>query len=287
MGGCLWTERHAYFDQKTIEEYRTDMLVKYLRPRTKRAIKQQSSGEEGDGESGTDWSLDDDERRQEGLKDLRDFKKEEEKQTLGDSLFTPSPASVSDEETKQGVYAEQIVSQESPSALQPPLTRMSSMEEDGEVWNEDQVFLAGSQAIIIRRDFTAFTRQRKPVWLKPEVHHEPNMNQPVQAIVATKIKPRSGAEAILDDYADEIYDYSAAPVFYEDSGEDLPEAKASLGLPSHVHYLRSPAPALTQNLYHRNLLGLLTREEEELANSPLTRMSVRYSSGMRPMEHQE
>jgi hypothetical protein len=285
MGGCLWTERHAYFDHRTEEEHRTEMLAKYLKHRARIVFKQQSSDEEDDLESDLDGGFSDDEGQQEeGQRDLLDFKKEEGEQPLmGDSLSTPSPP---EEETKQAVNAEQFVSQGSSDARQPPLTMMSQSMDEGEYWDQDQEFLAGTQAIIIRRHFSAYTRQRKPVWLKPEVHQEPSINQPVEANIAANVKPRYGAEAesILDDYADEPLDNSAAPFFYEDSDEDFPEAKISL--PSHVHYLRSPAPALTQDLYHKNLLEQLSCEEK-WSTSPLSRLSVQYAPVMKPMKPNE
>jgi hypothetical protein len=79
----------------------------------------------------------------------------------------------------------------------------------------------------------------------------------------------------LEAHDDEVfYKAKAAPVqAYEPQQEDfelIMELKRS-----KLHFLRSPAPRLSQEQHTKNLLGLFT-EEEEFKSSPM-RKSVTYS----------
>jgi hypothetical protein len=122
---------------------------------------------------------------------------------------------------------------------------------------------------VVSREFVTLTRLRRPAGVKPEKHTEVIEREPVEEVfVKVACKP---VDTALQERTEVVQTFSV----YE---EDYPQAKISLDFRDsmRVHYLRSPAPTLTRELYERNLRGSLTQEEEWEA-LPESRNSVKYS----------
>jgi hypothetical protein len=290
MGGCACTERSAYFDKKTQQENRTDMLIKYLRPRSKPTIKHQvSSGDEGDEESGTEGSLE------------SEVYVEPPKQVMA----APRPAVSYAEPPKQKLIVprtpsplrEEITTfkEESPvTAAQPSLTVMSpneSLEEEKhEVVVKDRKnvvltrLIRPRQGIETRQEVIKQSVIEKPV-IKQPVIEKPVIEKPVIAkpVIAKPViaKPVIEEPVIEEPVIEEQFvKKTQAPVyqeFAEESKEEVEEfIEARMSLGGRQHYLRTPAAKLTPELYERNMMGILTYEEE-MEYLPHSRNSVLYS----------
>mmetsp|Transcript_7904 Transcript_7904/g.15319 ORF Transcript_7904/g.15319 Transcript_7904/m.15319 type:complete len:301 (-) Transcript_7904:9231-10133(-) len=298
MGGCVCSERSAYFEKMSTSEYRTDMLIKYLKPRAKLTIKHQTnSGDEGDEESGTEGSYSEEEQEEKPSKRMSKILESDEEETYNkpppkSNLFFPlSPPPKN--ESQEAYFPD-----ESPAVTkQPPLTRMSEEPED--FWarehevaivdeemkapsrrEKSQSFAGKPEVIIVSQQFLNLKAKRKII-VRPEVHTEVIKLEPVIEETIFKTQPPivQSQEA-----------YSPEPVFQEfedivnreqDSFDPMEEFRAR---ESHrLHYLRTPAPILSPDLYERNLRGSLTREEE-WDSSPYVRNSVTYSPVKLPEE---
>lgn len=291
MGACVCSERSAYFDPKSVKEHRTDMLIKYLRPKSNLTVKHQAySGEEADEESGTEGTFSDGEAPAVHQSEI--YEREEEAKSpceppLMSNLFfpetPPSPAKASDE----GIFIEESP----PLAMQPPLTQLSLDPEDScnpASSEEPQSFVlmsssAKPEVIVINSTFITLWPRRRLI-IKPEQHDEVAKWRPEFEDWREFGRPASEEscmEPIFQELVDEdevsAYSGGAALFCYPHSGKRNAAAIYNAPLKTfdsgdssprntpHTHALRMPAPLLSPDLRLKNQRGSLTREEEMLS----------------------